>query len=95
MNKNMMIEYQLIFDMNYKDQYMSACQFGNAASVFFGIRSMSNTGNWDKIYMYNYLFATAKYQYGAMLSVASTVNGFLDLRSMIVDTYNGHVWYAG
>jgi len=43
-NKNMMIEYQMIFNLNDKDQYMSNCQFDNTGHVFYGLNSFSTTG---------------------------------------------------
>jgi hypothetical protein len=91
----MMIEYQLIFNLNNMDQYMSHCRFDNTGYLFYGFNSMSSTGNWDKIYMFKYIMASSKFINGKMLSVTNTVGGFVKLQTMTIDLYSSDQWYAG
>jgi hypothetical protein len=67
LNKNVMLDYQLVFEGIY-NAYMSHCQFGNAGSIFFGINAQvtSAASNYEKIVMYKYIMANAQYSVGKM-----------------------------
>jgi hypothetical protein len=54
---------------------MSHCQFSSTGHVFYALNSMSSTLRWDKIYMYKYVMATAKFVDGKMISVTNSATG--------------------
>jgi hypothetical protein len=67
---------------------MSHCRFDNTGYLFYGLNSMSSTGNWDKIYMFKYILTSSKFINGKMLSMTETVAGFVKLETMIIDLYS-------
>lgn len=87
----------MVFDMNMQNSYMSHCQFGPSSNLYFGINSKSGpTTNNDKIYMYKFAMASAKFLGGKMLSVTNAVGSpMITLNSMIVSVVNGDQFYGG
>ena len=70
------------------DQYMSHCRFDNTGFLYFGLNSASSTGYYDKIYMFKYILASAKFVNGKMLSVTNTPAGHVSLGTMTIDLYS-------
>jgi hypothetical protein len=95
MNSNMMIDYQIVFNLNDFDHYMSNCQFDTTGHIFLALNSMSSTGNWDKIYMFKYVMASARFVDGKMVSVANSPNGEIKIQTMVMDLYSSDQWYGG
>jgi hypothetical protein len=76
---------------------MSHCQFGSSSNIFIGINAKSGpTTNYDKIYMYKFILATAKFVNGKMLSVTNSIGSpLIILKTMIVSSLNGDQFYGG
>lgn len=93
-NKNIMVNYQLIFEADVYQSEMVKCQFANSGMMYMGINSKSTSaaGNFDKIHLYKYLHNQAKFQTAKMLAAKGQL---AELVSMVVSTTNGDQFYAG
>jgi len=94
-----MVNYQMTMEMGTVQSQMVQCQFGNTGSMFMGINAKSGTGgntagagNFDKIYIYKYIHASAKYVNGIMLASPGQL---AILRGMVVDKSTGNSYYSG
>lgn len=67
---------------------MSHCRFDNTGFLYFGLNSVTSSGMNDKIYMFKYILASAKFVNGKMLSVTNTPAGFVELQTMTIDLYS-------
>jgi hypothetical protein len=94
-NRNIMVNFQLIFEMGTVQSVMSQCQFGTAGYVFFGINSASTTvDSFNKVHMYKYLHNSAKFVNAKMLGT-NLPSDVIELRTMVVEKVTGDQFYAG